>query len=93
MTKQEWLAELKLIAATGQPERALALVLRSVEAFLECTPMRSDSETQAIASLPGAGFVVTLTTSALTVDVRAGERAVTVFRRDFDAPAEFGDAA
>ena len=53
--------------------------------------MRADAETQAVANLPGAGFVVTISTSALTVDVRAGDRAVTVFRRAFDAPTEFGD--
>jgi hypothetical protein len=90
MTKQEWFEELKRIAA-GQPERALELVMRSVEAFLQCAPMRADAETQAVANLPGAGFVVTISTSALTVDLRAGDRAVTVFRRAFDAPTEFGD--
>lgn len=92
MTEDEKLNELKRIV-DAQPGRAIALMLKATETLLACAPMRSDTATQAIAAKPGAGFAVTVTTAALSIEVRAGEESIAVFRHSFEAPTTFGDAA
>jgi hypothetical protein len=92
VTPQEKLLELKHSAAELQ-ERAILRALEIFDVVIECVPKRVDAKARAVASLPGAEFVMTVSAKELSVDVRAGDRSETVFRRCFDAPTTFGSEA
>ena len=59
--------------------KAIDLAQRAAAALLEAAPLRSDAETRALANVPGAHLVTSVTPDSIAIDLVAGDQRARVF--------------